>query len=45
VQPDNGDNGPDKPLAVVIAEWQASSVALRESMDELFESLEGNRHD
>lgn len=41
----NGRNGAtkeqaDKPLATMIAEWQASSAALRESIDELFETLE-----
>lgn len=29
-----------KPLTAVIAEWQLSSEALRESMDELFQKLE-----
>ena len=44
VRPANGDNGagsgqPEKPLAEVIADWQASSQALRASMAELFETL------
>ncbi len=35
----NGTNEAEKPLAAVIAEWQSSSEALRESMDELFNKL------
>lgn len=38
----NGKNGSDKPLGEVIAEWQASSRKLRESMQTLFENLEGS---
>lgn len=40
VQPPNGNNGTDKPLETVIAEWQASSQALRNSMGSLFGLLE-----
>lgn len=36
----NGDGQTEKSLATVIAEWQHSSHALRESMDELFAMLE-----
>lgn len=41
VRPTNGNNnGVDKPLPLVIAEWQQSSQDLRHSMDKLFETLE-----
>lgn len=40
VQPPNDNNGTDKPLEAVIAEWQASSRALRESMNALFDALQ-----
>lgn len=36
----NGDGQTEKSLATVIAEWQHSSRALRESIDELFATLE-----
>ena len=36
----NGAGAAEKPLAAVIAEWEQSSQALRESMDELFATLE-----
>jgi type I restriction enzyme M protein len=36
----NSNGQPEKPLATVIAEWEQSSRALRESMDELFATLE-----
>lgn len=41
--PTNGSTGtsqPDRPLAEVIAEWQASSQALRGAMSELFDTLQ-----
>ncbi len=37
---DANNNGPQKPLHEVIADWQRSSIALRASMDELFATLE-----
>jgi len=39
VRPNNNGDGIEKPLPLVIAEWQQSSAALRQSMDLLFESL------
>ena len=36
----NGTGQPEKPLPKVIAEWHASSQELRESMDELFKTLQ-----
>lgn len=39
VRPQNGDNGVEKSLPEVIADWQRSSEDLRRSMDVLFETL------
>ena len=39
VRPQENGNGVDKPLPMVIAEWQQSSQDLRQSMDLLFETL------
>jgi len=41
VQPLNGNGGAEKPLKVVVAEWQESSQALRHSMQDLLVILEG----
>lgn len=35
----NGDGATGKPLARVIAEWEASSQRLRQSMEQLLEAL------
>jgi hypothetical protein len=43
VRPANGYNGSNelkKPLTAIIEEWQASSQMLRESMDDLFKTLQ-----
>lgn len=40
VRPQNGNNGTEKSLPEVIADWQHSSVDLRRSMDALFETLD-----
>lgn len=42
VRTPNGKNDSEKPLVDVIAEWQASSHALRKSMNTLFQMLEGS---
>jgi type I restriction enzyme M protein len=39
VRPQNGNGEPDKSLGAVIAEWQASSDALRASIEDLFSAL------
>jgi type I restriction enzyme M protein len=39
VRPQNGNNGTEKTLPEVIADWQRSSAELRESMDALFTTL------
>lgn len=41
----NGKNGGEKALGEVIADWQASSGTLRESMHELFKTFEGTSNE
>jgi hypothetical protein len=36
----NGDGGAEKSLDALLAQWQSSSVELRASMDQLFQTLE-----
>src|SRR5690606_626325 len=45
VQPPNGNNGPDKPPDTALAEWQSSSRALRESMDNLISEIQPPSHE